>query len=138
MLARPNRIPSLKHGIRGWVTCSTAEPTWNRSPIETGSQLAAVVERAAPATPRGRRRIHPATRVFQALRIAVNRELETLPAARDVEVISEEAGVRWVTGGGSEILTEVGLTDQNVARRITGWVAALGSSVEAHVTDRVD
>jgi 16S rRNA (cytosine1402-N4)-methyltransferase len=52
-----------------------------KSPIETGEQLAAVVERAAPATPRGRRRIHPATRVFQALRIAVNRELETLPAA---------------------------------------------------------
>ena len=52
-----------------------------RTPIETGEQLAAVVERAAPSAPRGRRRIHPATRVFQALRIAVNRELETLPAA---------------------------------------------------------
>jgi 16S rRNA (cytosine1402-N4)-methyltransferase len=48
-------------------------------PIETGSQLAGLVERAAPRAPKGRRRIHPATRVFQALRIAVNRELETLP-----------------------------------------------------------
>jgi 16S rRNA (cytosine1402-N4)-methyltransferase len=48
------------------------------APIDTGERLAAVVERAAPA--RGRR-IHPATRVFQALRIAVNRELETLPVA---------------------------------------------------------
>jgi 1-deoxy-D-xylulose-5-phosphate synthase len=38
----------------------------------------------------------------------------------------------------TEVLNEVGLTDQNVARRITGWVAALGSSVESHVTDRVD
>jgi 1-deoxy-D-xylulose-5-phosphate synthase len=38
----------------------------------------------------------------------------------------------------TEVLNEVGLTDQNVARRITGWVAALGSSVEARVTDRVD
>jgi 1-deoxy-D-xylulose-5-phosphate synthase len=39
----------------------------------------------------------------------------------------------------SEVLAEIGLTDQNVARQITGWVAALGSSVgESHVSDRVD
>ncbi len=50
-------------------------------PITTGAQLAEIVVRAAPAPPRGRRRVHPATRVFQALRIAVNRELETLPIA---------------------------------------------------------
>ena len=52
-----------------------------KKPIETGAQLAEIVARAAPAPPRGRRRVHPATRVFQALRIAVNRELETLPVA---------------------------------------------------------
>jgi 16S rRNA (cytosine1402-N4)-methyltransferase len=52
-----------------------------RAPIETGAGLADVVERAAPAPRPGRRRIHPATRVFQALRIAVNRELEVLPVA---------------------------------------------------------
>jgi 16S rRNA (cytosine1402-N4)-methyltransferase len=53
------------------------------SRIETGQQLAELVERVAPAHPRGGRRprLHPATRVFQALRIAVNRELETLPTA---------------------------------------------------------
>ena len=50
-------------------------------PIETAEQLAALVERVAPAPPRGRRRIHPATRVFQALRIAVNGELDALAAA---------------------------------------------------------
>jgi 16S rRNA (cytosine1402-N4)-methyltransferase len=51
-------------------------------PIETPAHLAEVVTRATPK-PRAtrRRRIHPATRVFQALRIEVNRELETLPAA---------------------------------------------------------
>jgi 16S rRNA (cytosine1402-N4)-methyltransferase len=51
-----------------------------QAPIETADQLAALVERAVPA-PRGRRRTHPATRTFQALRIAVNRELDVLPRA---------------------------------------------------------
>ncbi len=38
-----------------------------------------------------------------------------------------------------EVLTEVGLTEQNVARQITGWVAALGSSVaEAEIREHLD
>jgi 16S rRNA (cytosine1402-N4)-methyltransferase len=54
-------------------------------PLETTTQLAALVERAKG----GRRgRIHPATQTFQALRIAVNGELEALeqalPAALDL------------------------------------------------------
>jgi 16S rRNA (cytosine1402-N4)-methyltransferase len=45
-------------------------------PIHTTGELAAVIEQAV-----GRReRIHPATRTFQALRIAVNAELDTLEA----------------------------------------------------------
>ena len=47
-------------------------------PITTAEDLAALVERVAPGNPRVRRRIHPATRVFQALRIAVNEELDAL------------------------------------------------------------
>ncbi|NLB65020.1 MAG: 16S rRNA (cytosine(1402)-N(4))-methyltransferase RsmH [Lentisphaerae bacterium] len=47
-------------------------------PLETTTQLAALVERAKGAR---RRRIHPATQTFQALRIAVNDELEALTAA---------------------------------------------------------
>ncbi|MEO8229814.1 MAG: 16S rRNA (cytosine(1402)-N(4))-methyltransferase RsmH [Chloroflexota bacterium] len=49
------------------------------TPIGTAEELAALVERVAPGAP-GRRRIHPATRVFQALRIAVNAELDALSA----------------------------------------------------------
>jgi 16S rRNA (cytosine1402-N4)-methyltransferase len=48
------------------------------APITTAEELAALVERVAPGNPRVRRRIHPATRVFQALRIAVNAELDAL------------------------------------------------------------
>ncbi|WP_319455193.1 MULTISPECIES: 1-deoxy-D-xylulose-5-phosphate synthase [unclassified Mycobacterium] len=38
----------------------------------------------------------------------------------------------------SEVLTDVGLTDQHVARQITGWVAALGAVVGDHVTHPID
>jgi 16S rRNA (cytosine1402-N4)-methyltransferase len=48
------------------------------APVSTAEELAAIVERVAPGNPRTRRRIHPATRVFQALRIAVNEELDAL------------------------------------------------------------
>jgi 16S rRNA (cytosine1402-N4)-methyltransferase len=48
------------------------------APVATAEELAALVERVAPPNPRQRRRTHPATRVFQALRIAVNEELEAL------------------------------------------------------------
>ena len=36
-----------------------------------------------------------------------------------------------------EVLEEVGLTEQNIARRVTGWVAALGTADDS-VTERVD
>ena len=47
-------------------------------PLRTTTELAAIVSRALPGP---RRRIHPATRTFQALRIAVNDELDTLSLA---------------------------------------------------------
>jgi len=49
-------------------------------PVTTAEELAALVERVVPPNPRQPRRTHPATRVFQALRIAVNEELEALRA----------------------------------------------------------
>jgi 16S rRNA (cytosine1402-N4)-methyltransferase len=49
-----------------------------RAPIETTGELRAIVERALGAHRRSGP--HPATRTFQALRIAVNREMESLAA----------------------------------------------------------
>lgn len=62
------------------------------APIETTSQLAEIVSRVA-----GRRRgIHPATLTFQALRIAVNQELEALEAGLAAAVDLLRPGGRLV------------------------------------------
>jgi 16S rRNA (cytosine1402-N4)-methyltransferase len=66
------------------------------APIATAEELVALIERVAPGTPRGRRRIHPATRVFQALRIAVNEELEALQEALAAAVELLRPGGRLV------------------------------------------
>jgi 16S rRNA (cytosine1402-N4)-methyltransferase len=52
----------------------------NARPLETTAQLAQVVTRAVTAGKHSRSEIHPATRTFQALRIAVNGELDALEA----------------------------------------------------------
>jgi 16S rRNA (cytosine1402-N4)-methyltransferase len=52
-------------------------------PIQTTRQLAAVV---AAATGGRREKIHPATRIFQALRIAVNGELESVATVMPIAV----------------------------------------------------
>jgi 16S rRNA (cytosine1402-N4)-methyltransferase len=49
-------------------------------PIRTTAQLADVISAAARPMNQAERRIHPATRTFQALRIFVNRELDDLRA----------------------------------------------------------
>jgi 16S rRNA (cytosine1402-N4)-methyltransferase len=47
----------------------------SKAPIETTGELAALVERAVPIREKGK---HPATRTFQAIRIAINDELGEL------------------------------------------------------------
>ena len=50
-------------------------------PFVTSGQLVALLEKVLPAAYRRQSRIHFATRTFQALRIATNRELESLSTA---------------------------------------------------------
>jgi 16S rRNA (cytosine1402-N4)-methyltransferase len=49
-----------------------------KKPIESTLELAHIVERAYPPARRAKSRNHPATKTFQALRMAVNQELEAL------------------------------------------------------------
>ncbi|MCA9097685.1 MAG: 16S rRNA (cytosine(1402)-N(4))-methyltransferase RsmH [Planctomycetaceae bacterium] len=57
--------------------------TRGRSPIRTPADLIATVEAALPSAVVAKSRKEPATRVFQALRIAVNQELDQLQIALD-------------------------------------------------------
>ncbi|MBX3325954.1 MAG: 16S rRNA (cytosine(1402)-N(4))-methyltransferase RsmH [Nitrospira sp.] len=60
--------------------------------IETTGALATIIARAVPASYR-HGRIHYATRTFQAIRIAVNQELESIaPALRDATEVLSEGG----------------------------------------------
>ncbi len=77
------------------------------SPIETTRDFASLVEHIVP---RGGQRIHPATRVFQALRIAVNRELERLG------VFLAKAPNRLAPGGRLVVLSYHSLEDRLVKR----------------------
>ncbi|MFO1094972.1 MAG: 16S rRNA (cytosine(1402)-N(4))-methyltransferase RsmH [Planctomycetaceae bacterium] len=77
-------------------------------PIETAAQLAEIAKRAA-APGRGRQRIHPATRVFQALRIAVNDELGALES-----LLQRELPASLRPGGRAVVISFHSLEDRLV------------------------
>lgn len=66
------------------------------TPITTAEQLAALVEESVPKRYGPPSRIHPATRVFQALRIAVNDELTALSTALAAAIAALRVGGRVV------------------------------------------
>ncbi|HXZ83148.1 MAG TPA: 16S rRNA (cytosine(1402)-N(4))-methyltransferase RsmH [Acidimicrobiales bacterium] len=82
-------------------------------PIVTTTALADLVARAVP--PAARRRGHPAGRVFQALRVAVNEELDVLPRALD------QALALLVTGGRIVALAYHSGEDRVVKERFRTW-----------------
>ncbi len=79
--------------------------------FKTTSELAQLVTRVKPKIPAYKKRIHPATQTFQALRIAVNRELE------DLGVFCSEAIDRLAGGGRLLVITFHSLEDRIIKRR---------------------
>lgn len=66
-------------------------------PIKTTRQLAKLIEHYAPRdNKKKKKRIHPATKVFQALRIEVNQELEVLKDALEQAISILESGGRLI------------------------------------------
>jgi 16S rRNA (cytosine1402-N4)-methyltransferase len=78
-------------------------------PVETTGELEELVRRALRV--RGHRRVHPATKTFQALRLEVNRELESLKA------LLEAAPELLAPGGRLGIITFHSLEDREVKQR---------------------
>ena len=68
-------------------------------PIHSTAHLAAVISAAARPMNQAERRIHPATRTFQAIRILVNRELEDLRA-----LLSGDAAAKVLKPGGRLVI----------------------------------
>ena len=65
--------------------------TRHKNPLRTTKQLAELIEKVVPFVKNSK--IHPATRVFQALRIFVNKELENIQSflANSVKVLAPES-----------------------------------------------
>jgi 16S rRNA (cytosine1402-N4)-methyltransferase len=83
-------------------------------PLRTSTELAQVVTRAIPSRP-GPHQIHPATRTFMALRLAVNRELDNLE-----QFLARVLAVMWA-GGRLAVVSFQSLEDRMVKQSFASW-----------------
>lgn len=83
--------------------------------IDTTAQLATLVEKAYPAAWRAKARRHPATRTFQALRMAVNDELGELQRFLD-QILAY-----LPVGGRLAVITFHSLEDRMVKQAMRHW-----------------
>jgi len=107
-----------------------------RQPLSTTAELAGLVRAAVPP-PARHGRIHPATRVFQALRIAVNDELGAL------EDLLAALPIRLAPGGRAVILSYHSLEDRLVKRAFAAgareghWIALTKKPVTPSSDERL-
>ena len=89
--------------------------TRRQKKIRTSKQLARIVVAAVPGRSASKQKIHPATRVFMALRIAVNKELERLKCFMDFVLEFLNPGGRLC------VLSFHSLEDRIVKRRLKAF-----------------
>ena len=96
--------------------------------------LAEIMSACIPQKLKAKARIHPATRTFQALRIAVNGELDQL--ARFLEIFSD----LLAPGGRCAIISFHSLEDRMVKRcfRDLAWTSSLPPDLARQVGERTD
>jgi 16S rRNA (cytosine1402-N4)-methyltransferase len=97
----------------------------NKAPINTTAELADIVYKAYPVAWRKKARNHPATRTFQALRMAVNNELGEL------ELFLSAILRRLKVGGRLAVITFHSLEDRMVKHAMRHW--AEGCRCPRHV-----
>jgi 16S rRNA (cytosine1402-N4)-methyltransferase len=102
--------------------------------IHTTTELAAVVAQGIPPAEQRKSKIHPATRTFQALRIAVNAELEQL------ERLLFEFPDLLTVGGRCAIISFHSLEDRLVKQRFRdlAWTSSLPRHLAAAEGERPD
>jgi 16S rRNA (cytosine1402-N4)-methyltransferase len=102
--------------------------------LDTTLDLATLVAGAIPAAEQRRSRIHPATRTFQALRIAVNRELDEL--ARFLAIFPS----LLAPGGRCVVISFHSLEDRLVKQRFRdlAWSSSLPPRLAEKAGERVE
>ena len=88
-----------------------------RETIKTATQLAGIIEEATPKSHRPWKR-HPATKTFQALRIAINKEMESL------ETFLQEIPSLMAVGGRLVVISYHSLEDRQIKRAMVQWEKA--------------
>ncbi len=89
----------------------------DKKPIKTATELAQIIEGATPKSHQPWKR-HPATKTFQALRIAVNKEMDNL------ETFLHKIPTLMAAGGRLVIISYHSLEDRQVKKAFVHWEKA--------------